>query len=307
MEFFKANTKIDFMSQRTTAIVFSIVLFVGSVIVTAVKGINLGLDFTGGTQLELKDHSAINIPAVRETMEHNDFTGIVIQSYGSSDRILVRIPASNTLSSHSALLKQKIQTLFPNISIEKIEYIGPQVGKALMVNGIMALLVSMLLTMLYIAVRFEYRFALSAAISLIHDPILIMGVFAWLQLEFNLISLAAILTIIGYSLNDTIVVYDRIRENFRRYRNKTAEDIVNLSINQTLSRTIMTSGLTSLVVIALIIYGGEVLQGFSIALITGIVIGTYSSIFIAGSLAVMFGLNRQSLLPKAKKAVNTLP
>ena len=307
MEFFKEKTHIDFMGKRQYAIAFSIILFIASVAVTVVKGINLGLDFTGGTQLELAHSNSIDIPTVRNTMESNDFTGIVIQAYGSSDRILVRIPASNTLSSHSALLKQKIQKILPKYTIERIEYIGPQVGRTLMLNGFMALLVSVLLTMLYIAVRFEYRFAISAAISLIHDPILIMGVFALLELEFNLISLAALLTIIGYSLNDTIVVYDRIRENFRRYRNKDAAEIVNLSINQTLSRTIMTSGLTSLVVIALIIYGGEVLQGFSIALMTGIVIGTYSSIFIAGSLAVTFGLSRQSLLPKAKKAVNSMP
>ena len=307
MEFFKEKTHIDFMGKRQYAIAFSIILFIASVAVTVVKGINLGLDFTGGTQLELAHSNSIDIPTVRNTMESNDFTGIVIQAYGSSDRILVRIPASNTLSSHSALLKQKIQKILPKYTIERIEYIGPQVGKTLMLNGFMALLVSVLLTMLYIAVRFEYRFAISAAISLIHDPILIMGVFALLELEFNLISLAALLTIIGYSLNDTIVVYDRIRENFRRYRNKDAAEIVNLSINQTLSRTIMTSGLTSLVVIALIIYGGEVLQGFSIALMTGIVIGTYSSIFIAGSLAVTFGLSRQSLLPKAKKTVNSMP
>jgi len=307
MEFFKENTNINFMGQRNLAVVFSLVLFISSIIITAVKGINLGLDFTGGTQIELSYAKSINIPNVRDIMEKNDFNGIMIQAYGSSNNILIRVPANNEISSHSAKLKQKLNKILPNYNIDKIEYIGPQVGKALMINGFLALLVSILLTMLYIAVRFEYRFAISAAVSLIHDPILIMGVFALFELEFNLISLAALLTIIGYSLNDTIVVYDRIRENFRRHRKISATEIVNMSINQTLSRTIMTSGLTSLVVIALIIYGGEVLQGFSIALITGIVIGTYSSIYIAGSLAVTLGLDRQSLLPKAKRAVDTMP
>ncbi|MBT4804344.1 MAG: protein translocase subunit SecF [Legionellales bacterium] len=307
MEFFKANTNINFMGQRNLAIVFSLILFVASIVITAIKGINLGLDFTGGTQIELSYAKSINIPSVRAIMEKNDFSGIMIQAYGSSSNILIRVPANNEISSHSAKLKQKLNKILPNYNIDKIEYIGPQVGKALMINGFLALLVSILLTMLYIAVRFEYRFAISAAVSLIHDPILIMGVFALFELEFNLISLAALLTIIGYSLNDTIVVYDRIRENFRRHRKISATEIVNMSINQTLSRTIMTSGLTSLVVIALIIYGGEVLQGFSIALITGIVIGTYSSIYIAGSLAVTLGLDRQSLLPKAKRAVDTMP
>jgi preprotein translocase subunit SecF len=307
MEFFKENTNINFMGQRNLAVVFSLVLFISSIIITAVKGINLGLDFTGGTQIELSYAKSINIPNVRDIMEKNDFNGIMIQAYGSSNNILIRVPANNEISSHSAKLKQKLNKILPNYNIDKIEYIGPQVGKALMINGFLALLVSILLTMLYIAVRFEYRFAISAAVSLIHDPILIMGVFALFELEFNLISLAALLTIIGYSLNDTIVVYDRIRENFRRHRKISATEIVNMSINQTLSRTIMTSGLTSLVVIALIIYGGEVLQGFSIALITGIIIGTYSSIYIAGSLAVALGLDRQSLLPKAKRAVDTMP
>ena len=307
MEFFKAKSDINFMGQRKLAMAFSILLFIASIVVTAIYGINLGLDFTGGTQIEMSKDSSINIPSVRSTMEQNNFTGIVIQAYGGSDKILVRIPANNELSSHSALLKKKINTILPGYNIDKVEYIGPQVGHVLMINGIMALFVSLLLTMLYIAVRFEYRFAISAAVSLIHDPILIMGVFALLQLEFNLISLAALLTIIGYSLNDTIVVYDRIRENFKRHRKMSPTDIVNLSINQTLSRTIMTSGLTSLVVIALIIYGGEVLQGFSIALITGIVIGTYSSIYVAGSLAVVLGLNRQALLTKAKPVTDTMP
>lgn len=307
MEFFKPDTRIDFMGQRNLALLFSLVVFVASVAITATKGINMGLDFTGGTQVELSQSSRIDIPVVRHTMETHGFTGITLQAYGSSNRILIRIPASNELSSRSARLKQKFREILPAYTIEKVEYIGPQVGHALMVNGFLALLVSILLTMLYIAIRFEYRFAISAAISLIHDPILIMGVFSLLELEFNLISLAAILTILGYSLNDTIVVYDRIRENFRRHRKLDAAEIVNLSINQTLSRTIMTSGLTSLVVIALIVYGGEVLQGFSIALITGIIIGTYSSIYIAGSLAVWLGLDRQSLLPRAKQTVDSMP
>ena len=163
------------MGQRKLAMAFSILLFIASIIVTAVYGINLGLDFTGGTQVELSKDSPIVIPTVRETMESNGFNGIVIQAYGSSDRILVRIPASNELSSHSAKLKIKLNEILPGYNIDKVEYIGPQVGHALMINGFMALIVSMLLTMFYIAIRFEYRFAISAAVSLIHDPILIMG------------------------------------------------------------------------------------------------------------------------------------
>ena len=305
MEFFKANTNIDFMGQRKYALIFSLLLFTASIAVTMTKGINLGLDFTGGTQIEMSHNDSINIPDVRAQLTKDGFAGIMVQTYGSSNHILIRIPTNNDLSPSE--IKAKIATSLPKFSVDKIEYIGPQVGKTLMTNGIMALVISLLLTMLYIAVRFEYRFAISAAISLIHDPILIMGVFAALGLEFNLISLAALLTILGYSLNDTIVVYDRIRENFKRHRDLNPADIVNLSINQTLSRTIMTSGLTSLVVVALIIYAGEVLQGFSIALMTGIIIGTYSSIYVAGSLAVYFGLDKQALMPKARKAANNMP
>lgn len=305
MEFFKANTNIDFMGQRKYALIFSLLLFVASIAATMTKGINLGLDFTGGTQIEMSHKDSINIPDIRDKISQDGFTGIMAQTYGSSNHILIRIPTNNEMTPNQ--IKTKIAAALPHLNIDKVEFIGPQVGKTLMTNGIMALIISMLLTMLYIAVRFEYRFAISAAVSLIHDPILIMGVFAILGLEFNLISLAALLTILGYSLNDTIVVYDRIRENFKKHRDLSPTEIVNLAINQTLSRTIMTSGLTSLVVIALILYAGELLQGFSIALMTGIIIGTYSSIYVAGSLAVYLGLSKQSLLPKAKKAANTMP
>jgi preprotein translocase subunit SecF len=305
MEFFKANTTIDFMGQRKYALIFSLLLFIASITVTIINGINLGLDFTGGTQIEMSHNDSINIPEIRETLTKNGFVGIMAQTYGSSNNILIRIPTNNAMTPNQ--IKTKIVASLPNFSIDKIEYIGPQVGKTLVTNGIMALIISMLLTMLYIAIRFEYRFAISAAISLIHDPILIMGIFAASGLEFNLISLAALLTILGYSLNDTIVVYDRIRENFKKHRQLTATEIVNLSINQTLSRTIMTSGLTSLVVIALIMYAGEILQGFSIALMTGIIIGTYSSIYVAGSLSVYLGLNKQSLLPKSKITADSMP
>jgi preprotein translocase subunit SecF len=169
------------------------------------------------------------------------------------------------------------------------------------------MLISLIATMAYIAIRFEYRFAISAIISLIHDPVLILGVFAFFHIEFNLIGLAALLTILGYSLNDTIVVYDRVRENFRKLRKASPLEVMNLSVNQTLSRTIMTSGLTLLVVLALLIFGGETLLGFSVALIIGIVIGTYSSIYIAGSLALWMGLDKKALIPAPKKALDDRP
>ena len=298
MEFFKKTTQIDFMKQKNKAIYFSVIIAILSIISLATKGLNLGLDFTGGTQIEITSSQSINIDRLRNDVKSKGLDNLMIQSYGNSNHAIIRIGSSIKYkkSEIETILKQ---TNMP-ITISKIEYIGPQVGQDLLNNGLLAIFVSLIATMLYIAIRFEMKFAISAIVSLIHDPVLILGIFAYAGIEFNLISLAAILTILGYSLNDTIVVYDRVRENFRLFQKKTANEIINLSVNQTLSRTIMTSGVTLLVVISLYVLGGESLEGFALALIIGIVIGTYSSIYIAGSLAVTLGLNRQSLLPKAK-------
>lgn len=298
MEFFKSNTKIDFMGQRYYAAIFSILLCTLSLAALFYKGLNLGLDFTGGTQIEVSYEQPADLNLIRDQLERAGFKDAVVQAYGSAKEVLIRIAAQNTLSQDA--LKTKILSALPFATLHQIEYIGPQVGKALISNGVLAILVSLIGTMLYIAFRFEYRFAVSAAVALIHDPILILGIFSWFQIEFNLIALAAVLTIIGYSLNDTIVVYDRVRENFRKVRKASATEIMNLSINQTLSRTIMTSGLTFLVVFSLFLFGGEMLRGFSIALMVGIIIGTYSSIYVAGSLAVAMGLDRKHLLSQAK-------
>lgn len=298
MEFFNQNTCIDFMRQKTYAMIFSILLAFASCISIAYYGLNLGLDFTGGTQIELMSTQSIEVEALRHRLEANGFPDASVQLYGTAQHAMVRVAEHPHLA--QAQLRSRIQKAAPDCRILKLEFIGPQVGQTLLNNGILAIIVSMLATMAYIAVRFDYRFAVSAAVSLIHDPVLILGVFAYFQLEFNLVSLAALLTILGYSLNDTIVVYDRIRENFRLFHKKSPTEIVNLSINQTLSRTIMTSGLTLLVVLALCLLGGETLRGFSVALIVGIVIGTYSSIYVAGALSVVLGLDRKALLNPSK-------
>jgi preprotein translocase subunit SecF len=305
MEFFKANTKIDFMGQRKWAALFSAILFVASIVSLVVNHLNFGLDFTGGTQIELQYPQAADFNAIRKDLAQAGFDQAQVQSYGTSRDVLVRIPPHKEFTEQT--LRDKITAALPGAQVQQIEYIGPQVGRSLVTNGLLAILVSLLATMAYIAFRFEMRFAISAAVALIHDPVLILGIFSFFHLQFDLISLAAVLTIIGYSLNDTIVVYDRVRENFRRVRKGTPTEIMNLSINQTLSRTIMTSGLTLLVVVALFIFGGATLHGFSMALIIGIVIGTYSSIYVAGSLAISLGLNRSHLLPQAKKEVDGLP
>ncbi len=304
MEFFKTNTKIPFMRQRKWAAVFSGIIFLASVISLAVHGLNLGLDFTGGTQVEVNFQKPVDTAQIRNNLVAQGFTEAVVQVYDVRD-ISVRVSPHKELTQDQ--LKQKLIAAMPGGTIGQLDYIGPQVGKQLMTNGILAVIVALIATMIYIALRFEFRFAVSAAIALIHDPLLILGIFSFFHLEFNLIVLAAVLTVIGYSLNDTIVVYDRVRENFRRVRKGTPMEIMDLSINQTLSRTIMTSGLTLLVVVALFIFGGSTLRPFALALIIGIIIGTYSSIYVAGSLAVAFGLDRQHLMRAPKKIEDDMP
>jgi len=193
------------------------------------------------------------------------------------------------------------------VELRRIEFVGAEVGENLAEQGTLAVVVALLAMMLYIAVRFEYRFGVSAAVALMHDPILILGIFSFFQFDFDLAVLAGILAVIGYSLNDTIVIYDRVRENFRKVRKGTPKEIMNLSINQTLSRTIMTSSLTLIVVLALYFIGGESLRGFSLALIIGIIVGTYSSIFVSGALALSMGLSRADLVPSSKKVADEMP
>ncbi len=304
MEFFKHNTKIPFMRQRKWAAIFSAVILIASILALAINGLNLGLDFTGGTSIEVTYKAPTNANVIRAQLIKNGFDKALVQAYTLTD-YSIRVSPHDGQSQQQ--LRNRITTVLPGATIKSLEFIGPQVGKALVTNGILAIIVSFLCIIIYIALRFEYRFAISAALALIHDPVLILGIFAFFHLEFNLIVLAALLTVIGYSINDTVVVFDRVRENFRRIRKGTAIEIMDKSINQTLSRTIMTSGLTLLVVLALLFFGGPSLFLFALALVIGIVIGTYSSIYVAGSLAIAFGLDRANLLPPEQKVEDSMP
>lgn len=306
MEFFKQHTHIDFMSQRKWAALLSIILFTLSIISLTVNGLNLGLDFTGGTQVQLAFEQPANVTQIRNTLDQTGFNNAIVMSYGTSKEVLITLPSQSTHENHD-IISSKIQKIFPNTKLEQANFIGPQVGQELATKGILAVLIALLGTMIYIAFRFQLRFAIGSTVALIHDPILILGVFSFLHLEFNLIVLAAILTVIGYSLNDTIVIFDRVRENFRKLRKATPLEVINQATNQTLSRTIMTSVLTLLVVFALFFLGGSMLHGFALALIIGIVVGTYSSIYVAGSLAVALGLNRQHLLPPSREELDKRP
>lgn len=305
MEFFKKHTNINFLGFRKWAGLISLVLFLASIISLSIHGLNWGLDFTGGTQVQLSFNQPVDMNAVRAELNQAGFDDAVVQSYGTSQDILINLAPRKNVNQQA--LAQQIVAALPGANLKRVEYVGPQVGQELATKGALAIIISMLATMFYIALRFEYRFAIGAAVALIHDPILIVGLFSFFHWEFNLTALAAVLAVIGYSLNDTIVIFDRIRENFRKLRKGSTIDVVNLSINQTLSRTIMTSAITLVVVLSLLIYGGSMIHSFAIALIVGIVVGTYSSIYIAGALAVALGLNRNDLLPPPKTVLDDRP
>ena len=294
MEFFTHNTNINFMAQRKWTFLFSAFILVFSIGSVLIKGLNLGLDFTGGVQLELRYDYPPDYDQIRHQLKKVDLEEAIVNSYGSSRDVVVKAKLHKGMTQKQ--LTDKVLGALSEAKLHRAEMIGAQIGKALASDGILAILIALLGIMIYIAFRFEYRFALSAAISLIHDPLLVVGIFSFFQIEFDMITLAAILTVIGYSLNDTIVVYDRVRENFRKIRKASTEEILNSSINQTLSRTIMISGLTFSIVTALLVFGGRMLMGFSLAMMIGIAIGTYSSIYIAGSLSMLFGLERKHLL-----------
>jgi len=269
------------------------------------KGLNWGLDFTGGTQVEMSFVENANIESIRKSLKSIGYREPQVMAYGTSHDVLISLSSTEMVNVNK--LRFQLQGIFPQAKIDQINYIGPQVGSELATKGLIAVIVALLATMVYIAIRFEYRLAISSAIALIHDPMLILGVFAWFGIEFDLKALAAVLAVIGYSLNDTIVVFDRVRENFMKVRRTEPIDIMNLSINQTLSRTIMTSFLTLSVVLALLFLGGESLRGFSLALSIGIIIGTYSSIYVAGSLAIWMGLSKKDFLPKPKADFSNEP
>ncbi len=302
MEFFKKETTIDFLGLQRWAVGLSLLLLLISVAALLTKGLHWGLDFTGGSQLQVHFDTPANLSEIRQNLQQAGFKDTLVQSYGTSHDVLISLA---TQTSQHELATQMLNAL-PGAQLKQLEFIGPQIGHELATQGAFAVFIALIGIMIYIALRFEYRFALGAAIALVHDPILILGIFSLFNIEFNLTALAAILAVIGYSLNDTIVIFDRIRENFRKLRRADAKEVVNLSINQTLSRTIMTSATTLLVVLSLCLFGGPMIHSFALALIIGIVVGTYSSIYVAGALAVALGLSRENLLPSTKE-IDTRP
>lgn len=301
---FLTDTNFNFMGQRKLAATLSIVLVLISLGSLFSRGLNLGVDFTGGTLVEISSPDAIELDAVRTVMEKAGFTEAMVQYFGSAHDVLIRLAPREHLSSAeiSTQVLESLHKHYPGqVEMRRIEFVGPQVGDELTEDGGLAMLYALFGILVYVAVRFEKRFAAGSVIALVHDVIITMGIFSLFQFEFDLSVLAAILAVIGYSLNDTIVVFDRIRENFRKQRKGTPLEITNLSINQTLSRTLITSLTTLLVLLALFFLGGEIIHGFALALIIGVVVGTYSSVYIASTSVLALGVSKADLMPVEKE------
>ena len=287
--------KIPFMSYRKIASIFSIILFVVSVLSLSFKGLSLGLDFSGGTLVEVKYEEVVELEDIRTVLSENGFDDIQVVNFGTVQDVLIKVADQDGNSSIGETVFNILQNNNLEGELKRIEFVGPQVGSELRDQGGLGMLVALFMILLYVAFRFQYKFALGAVAALAHDVVIILGLFSLFAWDFDLTVLAALLAVIGYSLNDTIVVSDRIRENFRIERDTSAEETVNLSINQTLGRTIITSFTTLLVLFALFIFGGELIRGFSLALIIGVLIGTYSSIYVVANILMSLSITQDDL------------
>lgn len=335
MEFLKRDTRIDFIGRRRIAALISISVIVIVLLSLFFRGLNLGIDFTGGTLVEVSYSSSVNTEEVRANLRRSGLDGVVVQYFGTSRDVLIRLPADPEVDAAesssliiSSLRKPYGETLAQSsendsqrcvfqdgttgdctVQMRRVEFVGPQVGGELTEKGGLAMLYALIGILGYVAWRFEWRFALGAVIALVHDVVVTVGFFSLLGLEFSLPVLAAVLAVIGYSLNDTIVVFDRIRENFRKMRKGTIVEIMNSAINQTLRRTLLTSLTTLLVVVTLILLGGEIIKGFAVALFIGILVGTYSSVFVASPVVLSLRITRDDMLviKKEGEEADSLP
>jgi len=310
MEFLRTDLKIDFLGYRYPAIVVSVILVVLSLAVIAFRGLNFGIDFTGGVLLEVGYAEAADLPAIRRQLEDAGVAGAQVQNFGAARDVMIRLMPgeSETDSKVGETIMDILRAGNPDVELRRVEFVGPQVGDELAEQGALAMLFALLMILAYVAFRFQWKFSLGAVAALIHDVIITVGFFAAFQISFDLSVLAAVLAVVGYSLNDTIVVFDRIRENFRGMRKGEPIDIMNLSLNQTLARTLMTSGTTLLVLAVLFLFGGATIHAFSIALLVGILVGTYSSIYVASALALELKLTLADLSPpKKEELIDEMP
>ena len=293
---------INFMGYRRVAALVSVMLLLVSVGSLATRQLNWGLDFTGGTLVEVHYSETASLPSIRQTLEGNGFERAIVVSFGSDQDVLIRLPKGYS-DEDGARLLELLQGAYEagDVELRRIEFVGPQVGDELREQGGLAMLMALGLVMLYVAFRFQVKFSVGAVIALAHDVIITLGFFSILGIEFDLTVLAALLAVIGYSLNDTIVVSDRIRENFRKIRKAEPIDVINISLTETLARTLITSLTTLLVLVALAVFGGDMIHGFALALLVGVVIGTYSSIFVAANSLLLLGISKEDLLIPVKE------
>jgi preprotein translocase subunit SecF len=295
----RLDKTVDFMKFRVPALIFSSILMLASIGSLAVNQLNWGLDFTGGTEIQVAYPSGADLSKVRLDLGEANFPDAIVQNFGSSQDVLIRIAPRDDLPKDEigTMVVEALSAKDDSVLIQSISFVGPSIGEELTEQGGLAMLVALICILIYVAMRFEYRFALGSVSALLHDVILTLGLFSFFQLEFDLTVLAALLAVIGYSLNDTIVVSDRIRENFRKVRKGTPLEIINISLTQTLNRTIITSLTTILVLVALFYKGGALIHGFATALLFGVFIGTYSSVYVASAVALALGVSKDDLIP----------
>jgi preprotein translocase subunit SecF len=296
------NIKIyNFMGLRKLALILSAAMLIASIASLAVNGLRFGLDFTGGSLVEVAYQSDADLSSIRDKLYDAGFEDAVVQTFGSANDVLIRLGADHDPKLGDKVLTALQQGEEQTVELRRNEFVGSQVGEELREQGGLGLLLALFMIMVYVAFRFQFKFSLGAVMALAHDVIITLGFFSIFNLEFDLTVLAGVLAVIGYSLNDTIVVFDRIRENFRKVRKGEPPEIINISLTQTLARTLMTSLTTLLVLVALAVFGGEMIRGFSMALLVGITVGTYSSIYVAANLLVMLGISKEDLMPPPKE------
>lgn len=293
--------EFNFMGARHIAAGISIMLLLASIASLAINGLKFGLDFTGGSLVEVTYEQPVELEDVRSQLRAGGYGDAVVQTFGSANDILIRLGEAHDPQLGQKILEVLQQESDANVTLRRNEFVGSQVGEELREQGGLGLLVALIMVMIYLAFRFQFKFSVGAVLALAHDVIIVLGFFSLMQIDFDLTVLAALLAVIGYSLNDTIVVYDRIRENFRILRVSEPVEILNNSLNQTLSRTIVTSLTTMLVLVVLAIFGGDMIYGFAIALLAGVVIGTYSSIYVAGNILLLLKVTREDLIPPPPK------
>ena len=298
MEFFKIHRDIAFMRHALVFNLISLITFVAAVFFLFSRGLHLSVEFTGGTLMEVSYSQPADLNAIRSQVAGLGFSDVQVQNFGTTRDVLIRLPAAKGRSSaqQSEQVLTVLKSIEPTVSLRRTEFVGPQVGDELASDGLKALASVIIGIMLYLAIRFEWKFAVAAIIANMHDVIIILGFFAFFQWEFSLPVLAAVLAVLGYSVNESVVIFDRIRENFRRFRKMTTVEIIDSAITSTISRTIITHGCTQIMVLSMLLFGGATLHYFALALTIGILFGIYSSVFVAAAIAMWLGIQREDLI-----------